>query len=107
MFTKRSPLLTVRTSTWVCAGVALLILTGCSQSTPAEQPAHRTPSTVSPGSATPTSVVPGVDWTTYHANPARTGYVAGTPDPQRLTNRWNQPLDGAVYAEPLVVGGVV
>jgi YVTN family beta-propeller protein len=43
----------------------------------------------------------------YHANPARTGYVADVPDPQHLTNLWKQPLDGAVYAEPLVIGGVV
>ena len=29
------------------------------------------------------------------------------PDPQQLTVAWNTPLDGAVYAEPLVVGGHV
>jgi hypothetical protein len=97
VFSKRTLLSTMKTSAWVCAGVALLILTSCSQRNPAEQAAH----------STPRPVVPGVDWTTYHANPARTGYVAGTPDPQHLTNRWNQPLDGAVYAEPLVVGGRV
>jgi len=27
------------------------------------------------------------------------------PDPTALANLWKQPLDGAVYAEPLVVGG--
>ncbi|GAC1617089.1 MAG: hypothetical protein NVS4B11_05850 [Ktedonobacteraceae bacterium] len=29
------------------------------------------------------------------------------PDPQRLTRAWNTSLDGAVYGEPLVVGGHV
>jgi outer membrane protein assembly factor BamB len=43
----------------------------------------------------------------YHANPARTGFVADTPNPQHLTDVWRQRLDGAVYAEPLVVNGLV
>ena len=50
---------------------------------------------------------PSANWTMYHANPARTGYVAGVPDPARLTSLWMKQLDGAVYAEPLVVNGHV
>lgn len=65
-----------------------------------------TPLTLSPGSVTP-RVVTSADWTTYHKNNARTGYVASTPDPSHLTHLWQQPLDGAVYAEPLVVGARV
>jgi len=42
-------------------------------------------------------------WTIYHENNARIGFVAGLLDPARLTSLWKQPLDGAVYAEPLVV----
>lgn len=45
-----------------------------------------------------------IDWTTYHRDNLRTGYIASTPDPQRLTKAWQMALDGAVYAEPLVVG---
>jgi outer membrane protein assembly factor BamB len=52
----------------------------------------------------PSTASNGADWTTYHLNNQRTGYVAGTPDPQRLSRKWQLPLDGAVYAEPLVVG---
>jgi outer membrane protein assembly factor BamB len=44
------------------------------------------------------------DWTTYHRDNLRTGYIASTPDPHRLTNIWRMQLDGAVYAEPLVIG---
>jgi outer membrane protein assembly factor BamB len=47
------------------------------------------------------------NWTMYHANPARSGYVAGTHDPSRLASLWTTSLDGAVYAEPLVVDGHV
>jgi outer membrane protein assembly factor BamB len=47
------------------------------------------------------------DWTTYHYNNLRTGYIASESDPQKLTQAWNISLDGAVYAEPLVVNGRV
>ncbi len=43
----------------------------------------------------------------YHRDPARSGYVSDTPDPQTLTRAWSMKLDGAVYAEPLVVGDAV
>jgi outer membrane protein assembly factor BamB len=45
------------------------------------------------------------DWPTYHRDNARTGYLPDMPDPQQLKVAWNTPLDGAVYAEPLVIGG--
>ena len=44
------------------------------------------------------------DWTTYHRDNARTGYLANEPDPRRLIHAWTAKLDNAVYAEPLVVG---
>jgi hypothetical protein len=43
----------------------------------------------------------------YHADLARTGHIANAPNPQALTSLWKQPLDGAVYAEPLVINGHV
>jgi outer membrane protein assembly factor BamB len=66
------------------------------------------------GSALPTPVesatlppLVGPDWTTYHRDSARSGYIADTPDPKRLIRAWSVPLDGAVYAEPLVIGSRV
>jgi len=47
------------------------------------------------------------DWTMYHYDRARTGYVADTPDPKTLTTAWSVPLDEAVYAQPLAIGGKV
>jgi outer membrane protein assembly factor BamB len=35
----------------------------------------------------------------------RSGYSAQTPDPQKLTTAWRAQLDGAVYAQPLMVKG--
>ena len=49
----------------------------------------------------------GEDWTTYHGDTARTGYVPAAPDPANPALAWQTPLDGAVYGSPLIVGGVV
>lgn len=54
-----------------------------------------------------TSTPSSTDWTTYHLNNQRTGYLASTPDPHSLAPLWSMHLDGAVYAEPLVVGNHV
>jgi outer membrane protein assembly factor BamB len=73
---------------------------------PSSHPVQIIPLTLTPGATTP-APVSSADWTMYHANTMRTGFVANTPDPTRLTNLWKQPLDGAVYGEPLVVDGEV
>jgi len=82
--------------------VLLVVLGACTgQSTGPQQPALTLPS--GPSSST-TPAVGGADWTTYHRDNARTGYLAGLADPTRLGKVWTARLDGAVYAEPLVVG---
>lgn len=106
------------TMAWICA--LLFVLASCGGSTPAPTvqitpltfPAGTNTSTVGritpPVRATATlSVASNDNWTMYHFNNARSGYVAGTPDPQKLANLWNKQLDGAVYAEPLVVNSLV
>ncbi len=103
-----------RTLCFVIALVLTLLLAGCS-SVPAQQgkassvtPTISTPTPTTAATPTPTPMGdPTTDWTTYHQNNSRTGYVADTPDPHRLTRAWSHALDGAVYAEPLVVGGRV
>ncbi len=47
------------------------------------------------------------DWLAYHHDATHGGYLPSTPDPQHLTNAWNTSLNGAVYAEPLMVKGHV
>ena len=79
-----------------------------SLSVPMPQPVHITPLTLPPSTVTATPVpTTGADWTMYHQNIARTGFVVGVPDPTHLMSLWRQHLDGAVYAEPLVIGGQV
>jgi outer membrane protein assembly factor BamB len=85
----------------------LIALAGCGTSS--SQPVTITPLALTPGAASPgaTSTATPVsdsDWMTYHDDNARTGYVANAPDPARLIQAWSTNLDGAVYAEPLVIG---
>ncbi len=89
-----------------CASLLLLLLLSSCSHVPPVRPVSITPITLPSGAATPGTLT-DADWPMYHLNRARTGYVAGAPDPQRLTNLWQQSLDGAVYAEPLVVNGRV
>jgi len=75
---------------------------------PPTHPVHITPLALTPGATTsPSGPLTSADWTTYHQNNSRTGLVANTPDPSALSRHWSQSLDGAVYAEPLVVDGKV
>ncbi len=87
--------------TWVGMSVLLVLLSACGGSTSPNTPAI-TPLALT---ATPTTAsTTGIDWTTYHGDNQRTGYIANTPDPQSLSKIWSIQLDGSVYAEPLVVG---
>jgi polyvinyl alcohol dehydrogenase (cytochrome) len=47
------------------------------------------------------------DWTTYHHDNRRPGDAAGLAALGTLSRAWETRLDGAVYGQPLVVGGRV
>jgi outer membrane protein assembly factor BamB len=50
---------------------------------------------------------PAAAWPEFNENPGRTGVAAGLPLAGQLSPRWMTQLDGAVYGQPLVVGGMV
>ncbi|MBO0867182.1 MAG: cellulose binding domain-containing protein [Micromonosporaceae bacterium] len=58
----------------------------------------------SPSASTPPPP-PGSDWTTYHKDNARDGNATDLAPLSTLSVAWNAALDGAVYGQPLVVGG--
>ncbi len=100
--------------TWVGMSLVLMILSACSGSL--TTPTVQTTPTITPLALTATAQLKAMptavssmstDWTTYHRDNQRTGYITSTPDPHTLTNLWGIQLDGAVYAEPLVVGNHV
>ncbi len=47
------------------------------------------------------------DWPTYHAGQGRLGAVSRAPSLSHFGRRWSAPVDGSIYAEPLVAGGRV
>jgi outer membrane protein assembly factor BamB len=73
----------------------------------ASQPGVATASQPADDSAMPLASPTAVDWPVYHRNAARTGYDRGFPAPGTLTHAWSANLDGAVYGQPIVVGGTV
>ena len=87
--------------------LVLLLLSGCSSPiTSGSQPAQVTPLALTPSpTSTKATSQSSADWTTYHRDNTRAGYLTNAANPQRLTSSWNTKLDGAVYGEPLVVGG--
>jgi outer membrane protein assembly factor BamB len=87
----------------------LIMLVGCNapSSQQSNPPVTTTPLTQPPSPTSTASPASSSDWTMYHRDKTRTGYLANMPDPHTLTRTWSTQLDGAVYAEPLVVGGHV
>jgi hypothetical protein len=109
--TKR-PSLLARSMTWMWTLALLSVLASCgiTPSPSNTPPATTTPLSLPPQLTTATPTVPALtsaDWPTYHRDNSRAGYVAGAADPTRLAQAWNTRLDGAVYAEPLVISGHV
>lgn len=47
---------------------------------------------------------PSSPWPTYHGNNRRTGVSGAAPLTPPLRRAWSRQLDGAVYAQPIVVG---
>jgi outer membrane protein assembly factor BamB len=98
---------------WAVLSLLLVFLSACSGLTSSENvPPTITPLALTvPPQAGATSAkratTQSTDWTTYHANNQRTGYIQSTPDAHNLGNIWSKQLDGSVYAEPLIVGNRV
>lgn len=65
-----------------------------------------TATTTAPGTGAPASY-PSAAWPQFDQNSARTGIAAGLPAAGPLSQKWTATLDGAVYGQPLVVGGYV
>jgi outer membrane protein assembly factor BamB len=87
------------------AVTAVLALSGCTDA--GSPPAPSPTSPVSPTTNTaqrPTKPAAG-DWPTYHRDNARTGSAPDLAPLGTLAVGWRRSLDGAVYGQPLEVGG--
>ena len=82
-------------------------LAGCGSGAAGPAPSEKViASPPASASATPDTVA-ATDWPTYHHDNARTGVAPNFPAAGTPTVAWTTPLDGAVYGQPLVVGGLV
>jgi len=101
-----------RAAVLTCSAVLALsgALAGCNTATsdgaPAATPAAQ-PGTARPVPTDSPAALTATDWTTYHRDAARTGAAPASPAAGRLSIAWRRNLDGAVYGQPLVVGGLV
>jgi polyvinyl alcohol dehydrogenase (cytochrome) len=89
--------------------LALCAVAGCSTTANAGGPSASSPPapTAPATAASQPAKARATDWTTYHRDAARTGVVPAGPAAGRLAIAWRRRLDGAVYGQPLVVGGTV
>ncbi len=97
---------------WAAGVVAIALACGCSSSgsTPST-PAPSSPSSPAT-SATPSSAAtgtrnPAAAWPTYHGDNQRSGFSTAPALKPPLQQAWSKDLDGAVYAQPIVVGGLL
>jgi outer membrane protein assembly factor BamB len=81
-----------------------LTVNGGAPSSPVRTPATSQAGT--PVTSPPPAAAAAADWPVYHANAARTG-AAKVPAAGRLGLAWTRRLDGAVYGQPLIIGGLV
>lgn len=86
--------------------VAAAGLAGCGSAASSGSAASTAGSGSDPGAA-PT-LTSADEWLTFGHAPSRVGAVANGPAPATARRRWKSPsLDGQVYAQPLVAGGLV
>ena len=104
----------------VAGAVALLVAAvGCTSPTTTTSPATvspavvSSPAAVSPAAVSPAAVSPSAvssaaaDWPAYDRTAERSGVSVSSPALAAVRRSWTASVDGAVYAQPLVVGSEV
>jgi outer membrane protein assembly factor BamB len=94
----------------LAATAVLVLLTACTSSgdattSPAPSTSQRSTHAGS-ASSSPPAAAQRADWPTYHGDLQRTGVADGMAQPKALRAMAKLALDGAVYASPIVAGGV-
>jgi polyvinyl alcohol dehydrogenase (cytochrome) len=90
--------------------LGLCLLGGCSTASTSggpAGPAATVPATTAPPPAGRPAPLSATDWPTYHRDAARTGAAPASPAAGPLSIAWRRHLDGAVYGQPLAIGGLV
>ena len=93
--------LAVAAAAWVLAAAV-----GCTSSATTAPPVTVSPTAASLPAAPATSS-PDADWPAYDRTAERSGVSVSSPVPGVVRQSWTASVDGAVYAQPLVVGSEV
>jgi outer membrane protein assembly factor BamB len=94
---------------WLAVAAAAGVLAaavGCTSSATTAPPVTVSPTAASPPAAPATSS-PDADWPAYDRTAERSGVSVSSPVPGVVRQSWTASVDGAVYAQPLVVGSEV
>jgi outer membrane protein assembly factor BamB len=92
------------------AGAAALLVAavGCTSSATTTSPATVSPATVSPATVSQSAASSAAaDWPAYDRTAERSGVAVSSPALAAVRQSWTASVDGAVYAQPLVVGSEV
>jgi outer membrane protein assembly factor BamB len=94
---------------WSLGTGLALAAAGCGTAghNPARATRPATPPASRPLAGRPAARLTAASWPTYHRDAARTGAAPARPAAGRLAIAWRRRLDGAVYGQPLAVGGLV
>jgi YVTN family beta-propeller protein len=98
--------LAVATLLAACGGTTLHPASPSTSLSPTAAATTPTPTPTPVLTPTPTPALTAA-WPVYHQNTERTGQSPDTPAVGTLATAWTANLDGAVWAEPIVVGGDV
>ena len=90
------------------AAALLVVAVGCTSSATTTSPAPVSPATVSPAPVSPSAASSAAaDWPAYDRTAERSGVSVSSPALVAVRHSWTASVDGAVYAQPLVVGSEV
>ena len=84
-------------------GALLLVAVGCTSGTTAGPPTAGASAASSAASAAAAQGA-AADWPTYDRTAERSGVSVSSPAPGVVRQAWTAAVDGAVYAQPLIVG---
>ena len=103
----RAAFVVLALASWLAACGSPAAPGGAVSPSPAAGAGTAGPGTAGAGSGAGTAPGRAADWPEYHGNAARTGVARGLPPAGRLSVAWSRQLDGAVYGQPLIIGGTV
>jgi polyvinyl alcohol dehydrogenase (cytochrome) len=90
-------------------GAGALVLVACTSAGASDVTRRSTGVSPAPRSTTATTSATSTaaDWATYDRNAGRSGVSTSSPAPGKVRKSWTAKVDGAVYAQPLILGSEV